>query len=149
MHIVLIALAAIVALRVLWALVSWIEEALLGISNSIIETLTPTGISLILSAVIFYFSIKYIKLIVQLIGSFFTDIPSKQKKIATPLFAVLIVTIVLIKGITVNSYAKNVKDFYNQSNSFVEKTSVFTKYKKKSVDKDSLEYKLGQFGIKN
>jgi len=117
---------AIAVVRLLWMFFSWVEDLFVGILSGIIRTVTPTGISLIFSIVILYFSIKYIKLIVHLVGSAFTDIPDKQKKIATPVFAVLIVVIILIKGVTVNTYAKNVKDFYRNINNLGSGVTVTT-----------------------
>ena len=118
----------VVGFIALWAFLSWLEETLLGVSNSVIEALTPMGVSLVVSIVIFVLSIKHIKLMTQILGAFFTKTPSAQKKIAVPVFVALIVTVALIKGTMAGNYAQNVQNFYIKSNNFVKKTSYFNQH---------------------
>ena len=120
-----IIIGGLFVLVLLWMFLSWFEETILNFSNSVIETLTPTGVSLMISIVIFIFSIKYIKLMTQILGAFFTKNPSAQKIVAIPVFIALIVAVAFIKGANIDSYTKNVKDFYMKSNKFVEKTSFY------------------------
>jgi len=129
MHIFLAIAAIIVGLRILWGILSYFEEKLLEASNYIIMTLTPTGLSLIFSVVIFLFSIKYIRQQTLFLGSSLTNKASIQKMIALPIFIAFIIFSAYIKGVNIDSYTDNVRSFYDKSNKFVKKTSLLEQYR--------------------